>query len=219
MHIIRCGNLLFDIGALQSITHHCDPAMCRKRRSCCATYQICVTPSEVQTICGCMKRTARYAKHLSRQGTENIFDQVDGNNFEIDTDEDGLCLLAYRSPGGKTLCSLHSAAFDLRLPPSSTKPRSCRLWPISMTTGRTRLVSVTDDVFDFPCNKIRRARNGTLDAGIREIIGDVFGAKALACICRKLRKQSPAVHGASSRDLDSGRFISRRRRASLKSRR
>ena len=73
------------------------------------------------------------------------------------------------------MCSLHSAALELGLPPAQVKPRACALWPLALVKGDPPLLTVQEGVLDFPCNRARSESSGGLDPGVAEIVEAVFG--------------------------------------------
>lgn len=187
MRTTRYRGMVFDLDALSSIRHRCDSRACRTGRCCCSAYQMFVTRAELPRIAGCLPLAARYATRLGRGRPDNVFEPVEGNTYDIDTDENGLCVFAYRAADRRILCALHTVGLHLHVPPEDLKPRACCLWPVSVSTGKTPLVSVTDDVFTFPCNTRRRAPHGDLDPGIREILETVFGPKTAEHVRRALQ--------------------------------
>ncbi len=124
---------------------------------------------------GLLPEAAAFAPRLDGA---NPFDPAGDGLLAVDTDEDGLCVFAWRAPGGRTLCSLHSAALKLNLPPHRCKPLSCFLWPLAIGAGRPRVLTVHEDAFDFPCNR-RRSAGRSLHAGVAEIIAAAFDAELL----------------------------------------
>jgi len=94
------------------------------------------------------------------------------------TDESGKCLFAYTKKGA-TLCSLHSAALDLDLPPYRMKPRACSLWPLAITDDAPQVLTVQDSVLTFPCNSSRRKGAKRLHSGVADTIREVFGESFL----------------------------------------
>ena len=164
-----------DVEGLCGIAHSCRPGLCRGRVSCCASFEVCVAGDEVPGILGLLPIAAELAPHLMTNGSlDNPFDSVGDGLYAIDTDEEGLCRFAYRLRDGRTLCSLHSAAVRLGLRPQLEKPFSCALWPLAMSEGRPRVLTVHEGAFEFPCNRRRRAR-ASIHAGIAAIIEELFG--------------------------------------------
>ena len=157
--------------------------MCPKDQCCCSKYEIVVESGEMDRIIGYMPAASRYALYLGN-GTslENVFEEDGTGAFIMDTDEDGLCVFAYRDSWGDVLCSLHSVALDLEIPHYKTKPQSCVLWPLAISEDLPLQLAIADDAFDFPCNNRRNNPGNRLDLNIARIIRDVFGTRILNAI-------------------------------------
>ncbi|MDK1021248.1 MAG: hypothetical protein QGD90_06390, partial [Candidatus Hydrogenedentes bacterium] len=112
-------NMRIDVEALQALAHRCEPLKCIGReRGCCATYEVVVARREQGTIVGALAEAARFAPALKTGGEYlDPFEETEGGSC-LNTDEDGRCVFAYEDARGATLCSLHSAALDLGLPPA-----------------------------------------------------------------------------------------------------
>jgi len=174
---IHIGDIEVDRDALFSITYKCVPGLCKKTQCCCSKYEIVADRNEIDRIIGYMPAASRYAPHLGNgHSLDNVFeeDKEDGV-YVVDTDEDGLCVFAYRHRRHGILCSLHSAALELKLPHYRTKPRSCVLWPLAITEDLPLQLSIADDAFDFPCNTRRKSPGKSLDPNIAQTIQDLFG--------------------------------------------
>ncbi len=172
-----------DMDGLYSIDHLCDPLKCLGNH-CCSKYEVLVENNEMDRIIGYMPAAVRYAPGLG-DGTflENVFERDEEDDcFIVDTDEDGLCVFAYKDARNSVLCSLHSVANDLRIPHYRTKPRACVLWPLAISEEPPIQLSIADDAFDFPCNRKRPSLNNTLDPNIARIILDLFGPGFLNAI-------------------------------------
>ena len=69
-----------DLKAIYSISHRCDPAVCRQRRSCCATYEVCVEKEEISRLDSFTPLAAHYSKNLKDgEGFRNVFEKVEKN--------------------------------------------------------------------------------------------------------------------------------------------
>jgi len=169
-----------DVQALRVLAHVCDPLNCRHRKSCCETYEVLVDNDEISTIVGTMPDAAEYAKTL-REDDEFIdpFDETDNQQTCLNTDEDGLCVFAYRDRAGSTWCSLHSAALELGLPPAKVKPKACALWPLFLHETEPPLLTVQNDATTFACNSLRQDRADSLHPGVADIIRAVFDQEFL----------------------------------------
>jgi len=165
-----------DIDGICAIAHDCTGCG-QSSRYCCASYEICLSETEVERAIGWMSEAAQYAHHLrSDDGFANVFDETDDGLFSMDTTDSGLCVFAYVKQGN-LLCSLHSAALDHGIPLPVIKPSSCLLWPLSISDGSNQTVSVQDDVLDFPCNRRWRKRPLSLYPSVAEILNTVFGER------------------------------------------
>ena len=169
-------NMRIDVEALRALAHRCDPMKCIGRvRGCCETYEVVVGRREQGTIVGTLDEASRFAIGLKEDGNFlEPFEETEGGTC-LNTDEDGRCVFAYDDSLGATMCSLHSAALELGLPPAQVKPRACALWPLALVEGDPPLLTVQEGVLDFPCNRARGESSGGLDPGVAEIVEAVFG--------------------------------------------
>jgi hypothetical protein len=165
--------LTVDLASILSIDHACDG--CRSGEPCCCSaYEVCVTATELEKIIRVLPEAVRFCPHLDAgDGYDNIFDEVEPGLFAIDTDEDGLCLFAYRS-GRKVRCSLHAAGAALGLPPEQVKPKACLLWPMNFSEGK-EVLSLVDDALAFRCNTLRRGRSRSLSPAFIQAADAVYG--------------------------------------------
>lgn len=170
-----------DLAALRALRHRCVPLQCVGReRGCCETYEVYVDPREMNRIVGTMPDAAKFARGLKKRGEWiDPFEDTDGGSC-LATDPHGRCVFAYRDAQGATLCSLHSAAVKRDLPPMDVKPKACALWPLYLVEGKQPLLTVQEGAMGFPCNHKRRAGAAGLDAGVAEIVRDVFGEEFLS---------------------------------------
>jgi hypothetical protein len=167
-----------DIASLLSISHKCIPGVCSRNMCCCSMYEICVDDRELERITGYIPDASEWARELRcESGFENIFDETGDGLYSIDTDENDLCVFAYAGVKNSVLCSLHTAALKLEMPPVVVKPVSCTTWPLAASDSNPRILSVAEDAFDFPCNA--KKTDGLLDDGIACIIQEVYGEKFL----------------------------------------
>ena len=177
-----------EIEAIYSISHNCQREFCRKDRCCCSSYEVCIDTTELSTIIGCLPEAAKFSPHLNfGSGFQNVFEELGPNTFAIDTHEEGLCIFAYFVEDDSILCSLHSAALSLGLPPHKVKPKSCVLWPLSITEDYPIILSVDETALYFACNTPKNAYDSSLCSTIARIIRNVFGEPFL----EKLRKKKP----------------------------
>ena len=165
--------LTVDLASILSVDHACDGCL-RGEACCCSAYDVCMTAAELKRIICVLPEAARFCPHLAAgDGYENIFDEVEPGLFAIDTDDDGLCLFAFRS-GRRVRCSLHAAAAVLGLPPEKVKPKSCLLWPLSFSEGK-EVLSLIDDAPAFRCNTLRRGRSRRLAPAFVTAMDAVYG--------------------------------------------
>lgn len=165
-----------DLAALTRIGHDCRPDLCRPAAGCCACHEVCINHREMERVVGCLPQAARFARHLDLpDGLPDPVEQLAPRAYALETDEDGVCLLAYTDRRGRVLCSLHSAAVEMGLDPYQVKPRSCVLWPLAISDRPPRILSVAADALAFPCNRPRRRGARRLDRGIADIVARLFG--------------------------------------------
>ena len=162
-----------DLPSILSIDHACDGCL-RGELCCCSAYEVCVTVTELERIIRVLPEAAGFCPHLKTGGGyDNIFDAVESGLFAIDTDDEGLCLLAFRS-SGKVRCSLHAAAEALGLSPEQVKPKACMLWPMNFSEGK-EVLSLVDDALAFRCNTLRRGRSRHLSPAFVKAVDAVYG--------------------------------------------
>lgn len=182
-----------DMEALYSITHNCIPGKCRKSECCCSHYDICIDKDELPKILSFIPEASRLSSELKEDSKYfNIFDETEDNLMMIDADDNGLCVFAFPDDNDHILCSLHTVALGHGLLPHEAKPRSCVTWPLAITDQKPTMLSVSDDVLDFPCNSINR-QTGRLDPNISTIITDIFGIAFL----RRLQHRAKELNIAS----------------------
>jgi len=172
----QVGHVFLDAKALGQLGHRCAPERCTATPHCCGSFEVAFDRSEAPRIVGMLPKTAHFAPHLREDG-ELIqpFDDTDDDLLAMETDEDGLCLAAYRDDQSALRCSLHSAALEADFPPERCKPRCCWLWPVSILEADNRTyVSVSEDVYAFPCNHRRRGMQRSLHPSVAEILRGAF---------------------------------------------
>ena len=178
-------NIRVDVPALMSIRHRCRPGVCKGRPNCCSRFQIHVDEKELETIVGFLPLVEKYTSSMGGEpGYDNVFEEAEDGCFIIDADEDEQCVFAYVNDAEETLCSLHSAAFDLGLQPVDVKPKCCSLWPLALNGGPQPVLSVNKLYASFPCNRKKAVPKG-LDAGIQETIRIYFGESFLSELLSK----------------------------------
>ncbi len=208
---IVVGGMRIDLNAIRGIKHRCEPSLCADReRCCCACYEVCVEECELERLIGLLPEAARLARHLKPNGQlDNPFDPVGDGLFAMDTDDDGLCTFAFQGPRREVLCSLHAAAEKLGLDPYQSKPFSCVLWPLAITEGEDRVLTVDGGAFGFPCNRRRDRSLPGLDPEIERIVLAAFGLRARDEILRAIAASTdqpglyrPAKGAPSDRPAD-----------------
>lgn len=124
-----------------------------------------------------MPDAAVLCPHLvSQDGLDNVFEQIGTNLFRIDSDENELCIFAY-TENNKILCSLHTVALNHGLPIENVKPESCLLWPLAITEGKTRKLSMHEDAMAFSCNATNKNSSQVMCPNIGLIVESVFGRR------------------------------------------
>jgi hypothetical protein len=162
-----------DVESLLSVENRCD-GCARGERCCCSSYEVCVTAAEVKRIIKVLPEAARFCPHLlTTGGYDNVFEEEEPGLFSIDTDENGLCLFAYRSHG-RIQCSLHTVAVTLGLPLEEVKPKVCLLWPMHFSDG-DEVLALISDAFLFNCNARKAPGSRTLSPGFAEALDLVYG--------------------------------------------
>jgi hypothetical protein len=162
-----------DIESLLLLENRCNGCD-RGERCCCSSYEVCVTTAEMKRIIKVLPEAARLCPHLLTDGGyDNVFEEEESGLFSIDTNEDGLCLFAYRSHH-RINCSLHTAAVMLGLTLSQAKPKVCLLWPMHFSEGN-EVLAVINDAFQFNCNIRKAPGSRRLSPGFVEAIELVYG--------------------------------------------
>lgn len=168
---VEIRGVIVHVDALMGMAHGCNPECCKGKATCCGAYEVHVTPRELTSIIGLLEEARVHSRRLN---DEEAFEEVD-DGLVLGTDEDGVCVFAYDDRKGQTLCSLHTVCLDHGLDPFSIKPRDCVLWPLTISQGPPRHLSVVDDAFEWPCNTPRPAGATGLDEGIADIVQQRFG--------------------------------------------
>jgi len=57
------------------------------------------------------------------------------------------------------------------------KPEACLLWPLAIFEGKSRILSVDDDIFEFSCNARHAKGTFSLSPAIVDNIERVFGVE------------------------------------------
>lgn len=166
-----------DIAALCSVLHYCDGCRNESKR-CCSSYEITVNKNELDNIVGCIPLAASFNPKLKmKRGYKNVFEKISRDLYSIDTDREDTCIFAYFEKH-RILCSLHAVAEQFGIPFKKAKPASCLLWPLAISAGEKRVLSIQDDTFDFRCNIHSQFNNKftkSLCPSISKIVEIVFG--------------------------------------------
>ncbi len=169
----RRSSVEVDVESLLSLENRCN-GCARGGRCCCSSYDVCVTTAEMKRIIKVLPEAARFCPHLlSTRGYDNVFAEEEPGLFSIDTNEDGLCVFAYRSHH-RIYCSLHTVAKTLGLPLAEVKPKVCLLWPMHFSEG-DEILAVINDAFLFDCNTRKAPGSRSLNPGFVEAIELVYG--------------------------------------------
>jgi hypothetical protein len=162
-----------DIESLLLLENRCI-GCARGEKSCCSSYEVCITAAEMKRIIRFLPEVARYCPHLlTAGGYDNVFEEEEHGLLTIDTNEDGLCLFAYWSHG-RTQCSLHTVALTLGLPLEQVKPKVCLLWPMHFSDDN-EVLAIISDAFLFTCNARKSPGSRSLSPGFIEAIERVYG--------------------------------------------
>jgi len=185
-HMMRIGALRVDMTALSQLVHRCRPGCCGTA-GCCSKYEVCINSAELSRIVGFLPSAARFCPHLKLpHGFDNIFEDLGGGIYALETDDDGLCLLAYKHRRSFK-CSLHTVAEQCGLHPYQVKPHACVLWPLALTSSRAKILTVDETAYNFPCST-RQPINSPLCTSVIDTIECLFGSATL----RRLRYPTPA---------------------------
>ena len=141
----------FDFDTIRSIHHECRGCH-SKTDCCCASYDIFISEKEMRRILNIFPLLIEYCPNLAKDGEfDNVFEESNDGLIQLDTDENGLCVFAYRQ-GGIIRCALHSVAIDMGLSIEDVKPFHCLLWPMAVSSGPETVISIQENALDFPCN-------------------------------------------------------------------
>jgi hypothetical protein len=144
-----------------------------------------VDEKELENIVGFLPLVEKYTGSIRGDtGYDNVFEEAEDGCYLIDADENEQCVFAYTNKAQEILCSLHSAAIELDLPPADVKPRCCSLWPLALTGGHHPVLSINRRFAAFPCNQKKAVSTG-IDLGIQETIRTYFGTSFLSELLSK----------------------------------
>ena len=194
IHGMKTGSVVVDIDSLTTLSHRCTGCP-KTERCCCARYDICISTQEMERIVGHLPPSAVFCPHLkTKDGYDNVFEQVENDLFLIDTTDADLCVFAYHRHQ-ETRCALHSVALSLGLPINMVKPEACLLWPLALSATAPYTLSIHVDAFQFKCN-VARPRQKSLHTSTHDIITTVFGPRFARDVTHAV------LRGLSSIELD-----------------
>ena len=176
------AGLVADVSALRTIRHEC--VQCGRAHSCCSTYEVEITWTEIRRIDSLLPQIVRHRRALRTGPNEyrDVFRDADDDVMVIDTGAESTCPFLVRSSGR---CAIHAAAIDLGLEPFRTKPLLCAAWPLAVQPiGPQRiLLSADDTASQFPCTKkvwSRRIRPEVYDI-VTRLFGDAVADRLREC--------------------------------------
>jgi len=186
------NDILVDLPALLKVKHYCDPMLCRNKRYCCASYEITVDKHDMKRAIGLIPDAAAFAPEVGEGGEfENPFERVEPGRWAIDChEESGACAFSFRDKQGRGWCSLHAAALKHDLDPYQQKPEVCTMWPLALSEGEPPVLTIQDDVYEFPCAWKRRGRQKALYPDIAANVKAIFGEAFLEALNREIEKLS-----------------------------
>ncbi len=147
---------IIDWSTLRRLEYRCDPDLCAGGVCCCASFEVCIEDEELDRLIGLLPTAAAYAD-AGRGVVDAPFEPLESGVFALETDEDGLCLMAHTTDDGRTLCAFHFAALELGLDPVVSKPRACALWPLSLSENAPARLTVDPSAAEFPCCRLRES--------------------------------------------------------------
>ena len=180
--------IIIDLLALLSINYLCDPALCNGMKSCCASYDVCITEKDIIKIIPYFPQASIYAPQIKEDegGFSNLFEENDDGLFSMETDENFQCKLAWKNEAGDVLCSLHTHALKNNLSFYDTKPKSCCLWPLAESDPEEKSLCIDSDCLLFPCVKEKPVQDFILNEELALIIENIYGLEFLAKINQQI---------------------------------
>jgi hypothetical protein len=171
---MKSQNLEIDVAGICSVRHKCTGCIGESKK-CCSSYEVTISSREMKNIIGCLPLATQFCSHLkSHHDYVNVFEKIATDLYAIDTNEEGTCVFAYFE-GDRIACSLHVAAEKYGIPFRKVKPESCLLWPLAVFEGKSKILSVHDDIFEFNCNARNAEGVFSLCPSIADNIENVFG--------------------------------------------
>ncbi len=186
-------DLRVDIEAIGRLRHACRPELCVAGPSCCQSYEIAFPARQARRVIDYLDHASRYARHLTGpEGLTDPLSETDDGLACMDTDEDGLCLLAFADDTGRRRCALHAAAVELGHDPAAVKPQPCWLWPLALSEDDPPILTVCAGAEQFPCNRLLKRPARSLDAGLAEIVDGLWSPELARNIDDALAGRPPA---------------------------
>ena len=164
-----------DVQAICSIDHEC-VGCSEVSKSCCAKYDVCVDEARLEKIIPFLPQAAQFCPHLKTDGGyANVFEEAEKGQYSIDTDENDLCVFAYKADNGLIRCSLHAVETKLGLTPGSVKPEVCMLYPLTFSEGGD-VLTLHDDALSCACSSPRKKPSNLISPALLDTIRH-FGGK------------------------------------------
>ena len=187
---VRAGSMRVDLSALARLAYRCEPRLCGIRGSCCRHYDVWMDDREARRVESMFPAVRqlfpqRHALHDRR----SVMRRTALGRYVLRKDDHGCCTLSHRTPDGRLLCTLHTAALEEDIPLREAKPRLCLLWPLSLSRAEPPVLSVQEGVEDFPCCRSREP-DTSLHEGVEGTIQLYFGSDAADLIQRRLPERN-----------------------------
>lgn len=149
---------------------------------CCSAFEVCVTEAEMERIVGVMPEVNALRERVGQDTSDgNDFEETDSGLLALETDDDGLCIFAYRADGF-IRCALHSVALELGVPPVDVKPLACTLWPLAISGGRRKILTADACAPEFHCVSTPTSNAPRLCIAAQETLTEVLGTEAMRTI-------------------------------------
>tara|TARA_B100000315_G_scaffold243102_1_gene266094 strand:- start:1246 stop:1872 length:627 start_codon:yes stop_codon:yes gene_type:complete len=171
--------MVVEMKKIATLSHGCDGCQGKDfRRSCCATYEVCISLAEMEAIVGVLPEISKFCPGLKDEDLfQNVFEETDDGLLSLDTTEDGMCVFAYEAEDG-IRCGIHSAAKNLKIPPEHIKPAVCLLWPLGISDEGLPYLSIVDDAMQFHCNTRCESSSLIIQPVFMDTIEQVYGTGA-----------------------------------------
>jgi hypothetical protein len=87
-------------------------------------------------------------------------------------------------------------AEQMKTAPHLVKPFSCTLWPLSLLDPPHARLSICSEAVQFPCNRRRRKKGGSISPDLLDTIEGLLGTEARDRVVEAARKGLSAVRVA-----------------------